>query len=183
MQIPDNPIIETPRLILRLLQQRDLGPLLDVNGDDEVTRFLPYASWQGMADATAWYERAMTRHTAGESWQFVIALRETDRAVGTALLFHFVESSARAEIGYALGKAQWQQGYMSEAMNAFVAYAFEQAGMRRLEAEIDPLNTGSAKLLERIGFAQEGIRRERWTEKGRVSDSALYGLLRSEWTR
>jgi RimJ/RimL family protein N-acetyltransferase len=54
--------------------------------------------------------------------------------------------------------------------------------MRRLEAEIDPRNTASAKVLERLGFRQEGFLRERWILRGEVSDGGIYGLLAAEWT-
>jgi RimJ/RimL family protein N-acetyltransferase len=54
--------------------------------------------------------------------------------------------------------------------------------MRRLEAQIDPRNTASAKVLERLGFRQEGFLRERWILRGEVSDGGIYGLLAAEWT-
>ncbi len=49
------------------------------------------------------------------------------------------------------------------------------------EADIDPRNAASAKSLERLGFIKEGHLRERWIVEGEVSDTDLYGLLRSEW--
>jgi ribosomal-protein-alanine N-acetyltransferase len=107
--------------------------------------------------------------------------RESNRVIGTCLLFRFDEPSARAEIGYVLAQEFWGAGHMLEAMKAFVAFAFEQVGLRRLEAEIDPRNGTSAKLLERLGFVREGLLRQRWAMKGEVTDSSLYGLLRTEW--
>lgn len=53
--------------------------------------------------------------------------------------------------------------------------------MHRVEADIDPDNSASAKLLERLGFRLEGRLRERWIVAGVVSDSAMYGLLAREW--
>jgi ribosomal-protein-alanine N-acetyltransferase len=52
--------------------------------------------------------------------------------------------------------------------------------MRRIEADIDPRNVASARLLERLGFVQEGLLRERWMVDDEVSDSAFYGLLESD---
>jgi ribosomal-protein-alanine N-acetyltransferase len=184
---PGTPSLETAiqaqRLVLRLVRDEDLPPLLEMNGDDAVTRYLPYASWRGMDDAQAWMARAQARLAAGEAWQFVTVLRESGRVIGSCLLFHFDTPSARAEIGYLLGRAHWGAGYMQEAAAALVDYAFGTAGLRRLEAEIDPRNEASAKLLERVGFTKEGHLRERWDTKGEVSDSGLYGLLRSDWQR
>jgi ribosomal-protein-alanine N-acetyltransferase len=179
---PDT-VIHSERLVLRLVRDEDLPELLDINGDDAVTRYLPYQSWRDMDDAQAWMGRAQARLAAGEAWQFVIVVRESGRLAGSFLLFHFDWPNGRAEIGYLLGRAHWGAGYMQEAAAAMVDYAFGTAGLRRLEAEIDPRNDASAKLLERIGFVKEGHLRERWDTKGEVSDSGLYGLLRPDWQR
>lgn len=173
--------IPTRRLVLRLVRDEDLPPLLEMNADDAVTRYLPYESWRGMEDAQTWLARARARLAAGEAWQFVIVLRESGRVIGSSLLFHFDLPNGRAEIGYLLGRAHWGAGYMQEAAAALVDYAFGTVGLRRLEAEIDPRNGASARLLERVGFVKEGHLRERWDTKGEVSDSGLYGLLRSAW--
>ena len=173
--------IHSERLALRLVRDEDLPQLLEMNADDIVTRYLPYESWRDMADAQAWMGRAQARLAAGEAWQFVIVLRESGRVIGSALLFHFDLPSGRAELGYLLGRAHWGAGYMQEAAATLVDYAFGAAGFRRLEAEIDPRNEASARLLERVGFVKEGHLRERWDTKGEVSDSGLYGLLRSDW--
>jgi [ribosomal protein S5]-alanine N-acetyltransferase len=173
--------IVTPRLTLRLVREDDLPSLLEMNADDAVTRYLPYDSWRGMADAQAWLARAQARLAAGEAWQFVMALRGSGRVIGSCLLFHFDRPNGRAELGYLLGRTHWGGGYMQEAGAALVGHAFGPAGLRRLEAEIDPRNEASARLLERLGFVKEGHLRERWDTKGEVSDSGLYGLLRADW--
>lgn len=172
--------IETQRLAVRLVAEPDLPALLEVNADDVATRYLPYASWSGMEDAKAWFDRAAGRLEKREAAQFVIVLRETGDVIGSCLLFKFDEPSARAEVGYVLGRRYWGAGYMFEAMKAVVDCAFEDLGLRRLEAEIDPRNTASAKLLERLRFTREGLLRERWNAKGEISDSGLYGLLRTD---
>jgi len=71
---------------------------------------------------------------------------------------------------------------MLEAMQALVAFSFEQLGLRRLEAEVDPRNIASARLLVRLGFVEEGRLRQRWTRKGETTDSRFYGLLRADWS-
>jgi RimJ/RimL family protein N-acetyltransferase len=182
MPLPDNPRIETPRLKIRLVEAADLPSVLAINADDAVTRYLPYETWTGDADAQAWFDRALQRLAAREAGQFVIVQRDSGRVIGTCLLFHFDEASARAEIGYVLAQESWGAGYMLEAMKAFVAFAFGQVGLRRLEAEIDPRNLSSAGLLARLGFVEEGLLRQRWDLKGEVTDSRLYGLLRAEWS-
>lgn len=180
MPLPPNPTLHTERLTLRLAEPADLPMLLAVNGDDAVTRFLPYATWKDLADGEAWFSRIAARQAAGEVAQFVIALKDSGQVIGACLLFRFEIPSGRAELGYVLGRAHWGAGYMLEAMQAFVVAAFGPWGLRRLEAEINPLNHASARLLGRLGFVQEGLLRQRWINKGELCDSALFGLLRPE---
>ena len=66
---------------------------------------------------------------------------------------------------------------------AVIGYAFDARGLDlgRIEADLDPHNQASARLLERLGFAREGLLRERWTVAGVTTDSLIMGLLRREW--
>jgi len=174
-------VIESTRLIVRPVTAADLPALLAVNGDDEVTRFLPYASWRSLADAQLWFERMSILGARGESCQYVIVERTSGLAIGTCLLFRYEEGSGRAEVGYVLGRQYWRQGLMSEALAALVGSAFTNLELRRLEAEVDPLNLGSRRLLEKTGFMPEGLLRKRWVDKGAAHDTIIYGLLRDEW--
>ena len=158
--------IETARLTLRLVEAPDLPALLEFNSNDAVTRHLPYESWKSIEDAEAWYGRTCSRFAAGDAAQFVLVLRGSRRVIGTCLLFQFEKRSARAEIGYVLAQEYWGAGYMREALQGFIAFLFEQVGLRRLEAEVDPKNTASSRLLDRLGFVKEGLRRQRWSDKG-----------------
>jgi [ribosomal protein S5]-alanine N-acetyltransferase len=188
MNLPTHLEIHTPRLCIRPVQESDLPALLHINGIDEITQYLPYASWQNMDDANAWYQRILKRRAANEAFQWVIVLHETEhgrgqggteKIIGSCLMFAFDEPSQRAEFGYVLGREFWGAGYMFEAMAALVQHGFDHIGLRRLEAEIDARNTASARLLERLGFEREGLRRGRLCDKGIVSDSVVYGLLKS----
>jgi [ribosomal protein S5]-alanine N-acetyltransferase len=87
----------------------------------------------------------------------------------------------RAELGYCLRSPFWRRGYMGEALAALIDYAFATLKLRRLEADVDPGNAGSVRLLERMGFTREGLLRERWNVGGQIGDSAFFGLLAREW--
>ena len=87
----------------------------------------------------------------------------------------------RAEIGYCLRSAHWGRGYMGEALSALIDHAFGVLKLRRLEADVDPNNAGSLRILDRMGFQREGLLRERWNVGGEIQDSALLGLLAREW--
>jgi ribosomal-protein-alanine N-acetyltransferase len=173
--------IETERLAVRLVVETDLEALMEVNSDPEVTALLPYATWRSRADADAWLQRMRGIEATGLALQFVVVLKPAGRAIGTCLLFRFEEGSARAELGYALGRAHWGRGFMHEALVALLGSAFGAMGLRRIEAEVDTANGASARLLRRLGFTKEGLLRQRWVTKGTAKDVELYALLRNEW--
>lgn len=173
--------IETDRLLIRCIAATDLPALLDVHGDDEVNRYLPYETWTIPEDGHAWFEGMMALQAGGGAVQLVIVLRESALVIGTCVLFEFDMPSARGEIGYVLGRRYWGSGYMAEALEALVTFAFEKIHFRRLEATIDPRNIASARLLEQHGFVSEGTRRQRTLMKGCLVDSKLYGCLAADW--
>jgi [ribosomal protein S5]-alanine N-acetyltransferase len=174
-------VIESEHLLIRIVAESDLPSLLAVNGDAQVTKFLPYETWQSLSDAHAWFQRMAGIQATGTALQFVIARRPSQEVIGSCLLFRFEEGSARAELGYVLGRAHWGQGLMSEALAALIGTAFGTMGLRRLEAEIDPRNQASIGLIQRLGFTREGLLRQRWVAKGETKDVEMFGLLNHEW--
>lgn len=181
MPLPTPSPIASPRLTIRLVTAADLPGLFVVNGDAAVTQHLPYATWQTLADGEAWLVRMHTLGEAGSTLQFVVCDSASGQVLGSCLLFRFDEGSARAELGYVLGRAHWGHGLMFEALGALLGHAFSAMGLRRIEAEVNPANTASVRLLERLGFTCEGVLRKRWVANGVAYDVNVYGLLRGEW--
>lgn len=177
MKRPARPSLATKRLSMRLVDKSDLPALFEVNGDDEVFRYSPRAAWKTPADGKAWFSRIMAHRKSGATIQFVIVLRETKRPIGTLAVFHFDEAVGSAEIGYVLGREHWGKGLMTELLAAFVRFGFEKLRLKRISAELDPRNAASVKVLERVGFTREGLRRCDYFSKGEVTDTALYGML------
>lgn len=170
-------LIESSRLLVRPVEASDLPALLEVNSSEEVTALLPYGTWTSMADAEAWFSRMQGIQATGLAVQLVVTDKQTARAIGTCLLFRFEEGSARAELGYVLGRPHWGKGLMREALEAVIDSAFGAMRLRRLEAEVDPRNQSSSRLLQRLGFVREGLLRQRWIAKGETRDVEVYGLL------
>lgn len=175
------PDLDTPRLRIREVTDADLPDLMAVNGDPDVTRFLPYATWSTPEDGISWLNRMRALQTAGTALQLVVQDKGDGQAIGTVLLFKLDEPSARVELGYALARAHWGQGLMNEALCAVIGHCFGAAGIRRIEAEVKPENTASCRLLAALGFVLEGRARQRWVTKGQAYDTDLYGLLAPEW--
>lgn len=175
------PVITTERVVLRWISEDDVDALFEVFSDSQVMRYWssgPLADRRAAADL----QREIADGNRNNSmFKWGLALRESNRIIGTATLFNLSLSNGRAELGYAMGSAHWGKGYMNEALRAFVSHAFEGLDLRRLEADVDPRNAASIRTLERLGFQREGFLRERWHVAGEIQDALFYGLLRREW--
>ncbi len=182
MQPFDTLTLDTPRLHLRPLRASDAEALFRMHADPQVMRFWSTPPWACIEQAEAMIETDREALPAGRHLRLALTLRDGgDVLVGTGSLFNFLETSRRGEIGYVLAREVWGRGLMHEALTALVSFAFGTLNLNRLEADIDPRNNASAKSLARLGFVQEGFLRERWIVGDEVSDTALFGLLRSEW--
>jgi RimJ/RimL family protein N-acetyltransferase len=171
------------RVTLRPLGADDAYALFGFFSDPEVARFWSRPPMTHLAQARTLLRQIREGYRSGEMLQLGIERKEDAQLLGTCTLFHFHPQSRRAELGYALGSQHWRRGYMHEALKRLVQYAFDDLGLIRLEADIDPRNERSERTLLRLGFVKEGYMRERWIVADVVSDSAVYGLLRREWQR
>lgn len=116
-------------------------------------------------------------------FQWGIERHEDERIIGTCTLAGIDHVNRRAELGYALRRNCRGCGYMTEALGRLLSYSFVEMNFHCLEADVDPRNTPSIQLLERLGFRKEGHLRERWLTESEAQDSYFYGLLRSEWVK
>ncbi len=175
------PTLATGRLRLRPLTEADTDAIFALYSDPLVTRYLSRRPMSTPADGQAAIERAAQEFAAGTALRVGLVRPEDDQVIGTGNLLHFDWPCRRAEVGYALARPFWGQGLASEATAALVEYGFETLDLHRLEAELDPRNDASVRVLERQGFIREGLLRERWIVGDEVSDSLLMGLLRSDY--
>ena len=177
------PTLQTDRLLLRPITHADVPALYGIFSDPAVVRYWSRPAMHDLMQARRLVSDIRKGYRTGGVLQLGLTLRDTGTLVGTCTLFAFHPSSRRAELGYALAHAHWGQGYMNEALVRLLAYAFDDLGLHRLEADIDPANDASARTLLRLGFVREGLLRERWIVGDTISDSEIYGLLRPEWNR
>ena len=181
MAFPTISRVVAPRVIVRPVAAGDIPDLLEVNGDDEVTKFVPYTTWRSLDDGFAWLRRMEGLAGSGSAQQLVIERVADGKVLGGVLLFKHEPASARLEIGYVLGRRHWRQGVAREALAAVCGHLFLQSGLRRIEAEVDPENVASCARCRRLGFTLEGRLRQRWVGKGRTYDTCIYGCLAHEW--
>jgi ribosomal-protein-alanine N-acetyltransferase len=177
------PTLESARLRLRVYRNSDAEAMFRLYSDPHVMRYWSFPPWTDRAQADAYLRRALGEMAEGRVLPWAIAAHGDDRLLGTVTLFSLDPVQGRAEIGYSLDPKFQGQGMASEALRLALGHAFDTLRLRRVEADVDPRNVPSCRLLERLGFRLEGLLRARWRVAGEICDSALYGLLAPEFVR
>jgi RimJ/RimL family protein N-acetyltransferase len=179
---PELPTLITKRLRLRWLTEEDVPALLAIFGDPAVTRYWSHPALPGIAEAKALLARIHDSFQKRTLFQWGVELAPTG-VIGTCTLAGLDGTHRRAELGYALRRQSWGQGYMAEVLPVLLGFAFKELGLYRITADVDPRNARSIRSLERLGFQREGYLREHYRVSGEVQDGILFGLLRSEAAR
>lgn len=180
---PERLDVVRERVRLRPVVETDLEAMAHYRGDPEVCRFLPFEP------QTADDIRARVGHVLGgtslegdRGGVIVVIERVEDGAIiGDLALFHLDTNSGAAEIGWVVSPAAAGRGLATEAVRALVDTAFSVYGLRRLVARIDPENSRSIALAERLGLRCEAslVENERLTQ--REGDEVEYTILAREW--
>ena len=175
------PLLRGARVHLRAMRESDVPALFALQSDPVGMRYWSYPPLARIEQAQALFEKNDRAAHAGDLFPWVIATREADTMIGTCTLFAIDAGHRRGMIGYALARERWGVGYAQEALRQALDHAFGALGLLRIEADIDPRNAASIRLVERLGFAREGLLRERYRVGDDVQDSALYGLLARDY--
>lgn len=173
------PVLETERLRLRAVTLGDAPAIFQIMGDPRVIRYFGCLPMPTLEDAL---ERARGfaadfRDQAGIRW--AIVLRNSGRFVGTCGYWRLIKAHWRAEIGYELAPEYWGQGIMTEALTPVLRFGFGVLGLHSIEAQIHPSNIGSRRVLEKLGFVQEGYFHQNYYDlvEARFTDTAVFSLL------
>ena len=86
-----------------------------------------------------------------------------------------------AELGYGLARSAWGKGLVVEASAAAIDWTFKNHDVAKVFARADARNTKSIRVLEKLGFKQEGLLRQHRFARDGQTDEVVYGLLKEEW--
>jgi len=175
------PVLHTDRLILKEITDKDATELFNMRSNPEIMKYVDRPAPNSINDILELIERMRVMKTKGEGISWGIFKKDNpDLKIGNIGLFRIIAEHYRAEIGYMLAIEEQQRGIMYEAMQAVLQYGFDVMNLHSMEANINPENIGSQKLLEKAGFVREAYFRENYYFNGRFIDSAIYSLLKKD---
>jgi len=174
------PQLETPRLMLREITLDDAAEVFRIYSDPQVMRYWGSAPLRSIDEARRKIEDITAAFRDKDGIRWGITRKGSNRLIGSCGHWRLMKAHFRSEIGYELAPEYWGQGIMTEALGAIIRFGFEAMGLHSIEAQIDPANLASRKVLEKLGFVQEGYLRENYVVGGKFTDTAIFSLLKSD---
>ncbi|ULO08547.1 GNAT family N-acetyltransferase [Paenibacillus sp. 19GGS1-52] len=175
------PILETERFVLRQLTRDDSIAIFQYFSLDEVTKFYDLESFTNIEQAEELIQKWNQRFERNQAIRWGITLKSENRVIGTCGFHGWMKNHSKAEIGYELTPQYWRQGFMTEVLEKIIEYGFNDLGLNRIEAFVEPENRGSRKVLKKIGFSEEGTLNEYFYWGNRFVDTVIYALLKKEY--
>lgn len=173
--------LTTTDLVLRPPRMQDAVDFHAYARDPLVARFVLWEPHTNLAQTRAAL-RGLIADNRLDSLHSMSLVRKTDgRMVGTIGLVARDWQNNSAEVGFSLARDCWGQGLMSQALLAYLHFAFTSLQLNRVEAQHDLNNPASGRVMEKAGMLREGLLKERLHYKGRYADIALYAALQKTW--
>ena len=173
--------IKTQRLIIRLAESEDAESIFSYRSDLEENK---YQGWfPDSVEEVREYIGNMPRtmDVASVCFQFAIINVDEKRLIGDMGIVLTNYENMQAEIGCTLHKDYKGQGYATEALNGMVDFQFGTLDKHRIIASIDPRNSASIRLIERLGFRKEAHFERSYYLHGEWVDDIIYAKLKTEW--
>ena len=170
--------LSTSRLRLRTLQPADAKELFSYRSDRAVNR---YQGWipGSIEEAEQFISTRVSPviNIEGTWFQFAVILKKDGNLIGDIGLRFFDNENRQVELGCTLYSRYHGKGYATEALREVIRYLFGTLEKHRLIATIDPENTKSIQLFERLGFRKEAHFRKCRMLNGTWVDDLVYALL------
>lgn len=170
------PELKTARLTLRQLRPEDADFIYCFNADLKTIEHIPrdpYSSLQQAHERLEFFEKAYKDCSA--LWWMAEA---QGKVLGYCGLFNIDAAANKAEIGYGLCPPAWGQGYATELIAELTRFGFQQLQLNRIYGLVSPSNKGSFRVLEKNGYACEGVLRQEFFARERYFDIAVIAKLR-----
>ncbi len=172
--------LDTDRVLLRPVEERDQPLVFKGLGDTELTRYMPihYQSWDSSGAQMDYYRQ---QRISGQGFYWVMEDRQSSEEMGVIGLNKISAEHQRAELGFWILPAFQRKGFVRESALAVIRDAFLNQGFIRIEACAETENTASCNLLQSLGFRAEGVFRSYEWNRGNRIHLEWFGLLHTEW--
>ncbi|MEW6264332.1 MAG: GNAT family N-acetyltransferase [Thermodesulfobacteriota bacterium] len=171
-----------PRLLIRPFKSSDADDLYRHVQDEAIARWTLRIPHPYPRDgARKFIRQSMYNRRRSRTQDFGIVPASTGKVIGAVSLMNINLTDKSAELGYWLGVEYWGRGLATEAVDLILGLGFREMNLNRIEADVFMENAASQRVLEKAGFAREGVSRQSRYKHGCWHDMWRYGILRPEF--
>ena len=171
------PELTTERLLLRQINVKDANEVFLLRSHEQVMKYIDRPKAKNIDEAIDFIKMIATITANNEAIQWGITFKDNPKLLGYIGFWRMQKENFRAEIGYALLPDYYKKGIADEALKAVIDYGFNTMNLHSIEANLNPDNAASSKLLEKNSFVKEAYFRENYYFEGKFIDSLIYCLL------
>ncbi|WET03251.1 GNAT family N-acetyltransferase [Flavobacterium sp. YJ01] len=171
------PIIETERLRLDRITDKDVNEVFELRSNPEVMKYIPRPLVKNNDEALEHIKMISDKIETNEGINWGIRLKNDSKLIGFIGFYRLQPENYRAEIGYMILPEFHGKGFVPEAVQRLIKYAFEDLKLHSIEAVIAPENYASEKVLQKCGFTKEAHFKESEFYDGKFLDKVIYSLL------
>ena len=174
--------LETDRLILRRFTMEDAEAMYrNWASDDEVTKHLTWPTHSSVEISKMVLTDWTSHYPEPDFYNWAIVLKENGpEPIGNISVVGINKEVDAATMGYCMSRAHWLKGIMAEALTAVIAFLFDEVGFNRIEADHDPNNPASGRVMEKSGMRHEGILRQAGRSNQGIIDVSRWAILKSD---
>lgn len=177
------PQLQTARLLLRPLRLSDAADMFEYASDPEVARYVFWPPHPSIVATREFLNQQVQLSEHGELTSWAVEHVNDNKMIGMCGFVWWRPEHGKAEIAYAISRKYWNQGLVTEAVNACIECGFNTVQLNRIEARCMPGNIGSERVMQKCGMKYEGTFRQTMLVKGKYIDLKMYAILREEWER
>ena len=174
------PQLESSRLLFQDMTTADPKEVFLMRSDIQIYKYLDRPMAQSLDDAIKHIDLVKNSFAEKSGISWLIVEKETMKVAGNIGLWRFDIENNRAEIGYVLKPEFWGKGLMKEAIDVVTKFSFSQLQIHSIEANVNPKNLSSIKVLEKCNFKREAYFRQNYFYNGQYLDSVIYSLLEED---
>ena len=179
------PVLDSQRLTLDALTEADTTALYGLFSNHSVVEYYELEAFTEDPQATDLINFFNQRYQQKSGIRWAIRLKTSGQLIGTCGFNSWIPKMKTAVIGYDLLPHYWGMGLATEAVHQVVQAGFSGdlacGELNRIQADTVPGNSASESLLLKIGFKEEGIRRQSGYWKNQFHDLKCFGLIKSDY--
>jgi ribosomal-protein-alanine N-acetyltransferase len=177
------PQLEMKQFLLRKVTKDDVLDIFSYASDEKITRYLRWGPHLIVEDTRDYVNEVLTQYEIGQDGPWGIEYKPKNAVIGHIHLMEIDTQHNKAQVGFVLARAYWNQGIMTEVLRKILSLSLTELGLNRVEGICIEENRAAKQVLEKAGMKREGKLREYLFQKGQYWGFSVYAILQKEYQK